>query len=598
MATKLFTMFRIFMLVSCLVFGCFAIECFSVQGQAAVQPEQAVPPAISDAASPENKSPQWRAFIWEALPAEWLSTPGRNIVVEAYKENDWRPFFMTSEFELSPDSRIFLQQLDKLDHEAIDSKAFKLDDMKQRIVNLEQLRASAKNLIPSLNDSITDFSVRLAHNASSPENPPDASQSRNVSDSNPQNPAPIQESEEKYRKLFYSASELDIRLASLFVRFSNEMDPFSEDDQVKALAGQIPMKEFLQKLEPASPHYQHLLQALSRYRNLATTVRQQPVRASATLKPGETGESIRDLQKRLQQEDFYKGEITGAYDSATQQAVKHFQASHQLDPDGSVGQRTREWMNVSFKEKADLIAQAVRQLRKSPTRHAERYVRINIPQFMLEYCKDGKTVSTHRVIVGRATGKKVKVRGKWMGENQTPTLTSNIEQIVINPRWYVSDRIRLELDGPAGADPAYFTRHGYVQMSSLYPWGKPRIFQKPGPTNPLGRIKFEFPNAYAVYLHDTPNKYLFQRARRDFSHGCIRVEKADQLTRSLLADDQNPAAAKTDSFLSSDRQVFLKLSQPVPIIIEYSPVSSADNGQVIFFGDPYGWLAENSSARG
>ncbi len=589
---------RVFVLFFVLALGCPAAECLSAPDTAPAAAEQTTLGTTSRAVAPEAASEQWRAFIWEAVPAEWLTSSRRNIVMEAYRENDWRPFFITSKFELSASSRVFLQQLDRLDGEAIDPKPFKLDDMKQKMANLEQLRASAKASIPDLNDSISDFSNRAGQAPASPGNGSNGTQARNASGTGPQDQASVKECEEKYRKLFLAASEIDMKLASLFIRYSNEMNPFSEDDQVKALAGQIPMKEYLKKLVPDSPHYGPLLQALVRYRTLAANTRQQPVRASATIKPGENGELVREVQKRLQQEDFYKGEITGNYDSTTQQAVKHFQISHQLDPDGSVGQRTREWMNVPFKDKAEMIAQGIRMLRRSPTRHAERYVRINIPQFMLEYCKGGKTMSSHRVIVGRSTGKKIKVQGRWIGENQTPALASNIEQIVVNPRWYVTDRIRLELEGPAGADPQYFSKHGYVQMSSLYPWGKPRLFQKPGPTNPLGRIKFEFPNAYAVYLHDTPNKYLFQRARRDFSHGCVRVDKADQLLRDLLKDDNNPAAEKTDSFLANDRPVYLKLSQPVPIVIEYLPVSSTDNGQVIFFGDPYGWLAENTVAQG
>ena len=163
---------------------------------------------------------------------------------------------------------------------------------------------------------------------------------------------------------------------------------------------------------------------------------------------------------------------------------------------------------------------------------------------MLEYYKDGQFQEAHRIVVGKASGKKVKFRGKMVGENQTPTLTSSIEQIILNPRWYVSDRIRLELDTEAKSDPEWFTKHGYVSMNSQYPWGAPRLFQSPGPKNALGRVKFEFPNPYAVYLHDTPLKHLFARSRRDFSHGCIRVDKALELAETLLRDDASPYAEK------------------------------------------------------
>jgi L,D-transpeptidase YcbB len=133
--------------------------------------------------------------------------------------------------------------------------------------------------------------------------------------------------------------------------------------------------------------------------------------------------------------------------------------------------------------------------------------------------------------------------------------------------------------------------------SSRYPWGEPRLIQLPGPNNALGRVRFDFPNAYAVYMHDTPNKYLFHRARRDFSHGCIRVEKAHELAQELLSGDQNPAASKTDSYLATNRETFLRLREPVPIIIEYVPVVVNAKGDLVFCGDPYGWFQENSDRK-
>jgi murein L,D-transpeptidase YcbB/YkuD len=300
----------------------------------------------------------------------------------------------------------------------------------------------------------------------------------------------------------------------------------------------------------------------------------------------------------LQQEDFYHAKVTGYFDETTKQAVQQFQLFHNLDTDGKVGQQTREWLNASFQAKADMIAQALRLCRQSQTRRFQKFVWINIPQFTLEYRNEGKVEAVHRVIVGKASGKKIKFNGRLIGENQTPALASTIEEVVINPRWYVTDRIRLELSDEIAADPSYLTRNGYVQMTSArYPWGEPRLIQLPGPNNALGRVRFDFPNAYAVYMHDTPNKYLFQRARRDLSHGCIRVEKAHELARELLADDQNPAASKIEAYLATNRETFLRLHEPVPIIIEYVPVVVNPKGDLVFCGDPYGLFPENSDRK-
>ena len=94
-----------------------------------------------------------------------------------------------------------------------------------------------------------------------------------------------------------------------------------------------------------------------------------------------------------------------------------------------------------------------------------------------------------------------------------------------------------------------------------------------------------------------PANSLFQRARRDFSHGCIRVERAHELAKELLASDQNPAASRTDAFLASNRETFLRLREPIPIIIEYLPIVVNAKGDLVFCGDPYGWFRENSDRK-
>jgi len=389
-----------------------------------------------------------------------------------------------------------------------------------------------------------------------------------------------------------------VKLGIYLIRFAQEMNPFSPELQEKVLLGKISMAEFLDAAVPASPHYATLRKALAKYRNLAAQEQWHRFHSGKTLRQGESGQEVTNLQKRLAQEGFYSGKISGHFDHATADAVRQFQRYHLIDPDGAVGQRTKDWLNVPYNKKVRLIQESLKQLRQSRARSYDRYVRINIPQFMLEYYRDGKIQAEHRVIVGKAAGKKVKVQGRWMGENQTPSISSVIDQVVFNPRWYVSDRIRRELADEIAADPNYLDKHGYVKMSSSYPWGEPRLFQLPGPGNPLGRVKFEFSNAYAIFLHDTPKRHLFQRAKRDFSHGCIRVEKARELAQLLLADDGNPAVGKTESFLESyTRQAFVKFNRPVPIIIEYVPASSDGNGQVVFCGDLYGWFAEEGTQR-
>jgi murein L,D-transpeptidase YcbB/YkuD len=494
---------------------------------------------------------------------------------------------------------MLLHRLGTVQSEAIDPRPYKLEDLRSEMEHLEHLRLSLQAADPGYRDSASD----LPDSASLQKDPApvtaegnhgvmESARARVTEADRPR------DHEKKYRDLFLASSAVDVRLAHNLIRFVNTMDPFSKELQVSALLGRIPMDQFLNEIEPPSPPYKSLVQALHRYQKLASQASQQQLPQFQKLSLGDAGNAIRELQKRLQQEDLYQGKITGQFDEATREAVQKFQLFHNLDADGKVGQQTREWLNISFQDKAEMIAQALRLYRQSPARHYQRFVRVNIPQFTLEYYNEGKIEAVHRVIVGKASGKKIKLNGRSVGENQTPPLASTIEQVVINPRWYVTDRIRLELNDAIAADPTYLARNGYTFMtSSTYPSGEPRLIQLPGPNNALGRVRFDFPNAYAVYMHDTPNKYLFQRARRDFSHGCIRVEKAQELAQELLAGEQNPAASKTDNYLASNRETFLRLREPVPIIIEYLPVVVNAKGDLVFCGDPYGWFQEDSDRK-
>lgn len=546
------------------------------------------------AAQPSKASSErWRPQIWGAFPYDPPVGPPRpDPVREGYHRNGWKPFFISSHLEINEAGKLFLERLHSLGDEAIDSAPYKLDQLRAAVEKLDLSRAALQASRLEVSDTAADTLPAQPSQATSPPGDPNSAEASNAAPASSQIQVLNSERLQLYGDAFRAAVELDIALAAAFSRFANEMNPVSAEEQSQALCGALPMAQILKDLEPESPHYRTLVATYARYRELAAnTPHQQPFTASASLRPGESGNHVRELQKRLQQEGLYYGLVTGTYDSETQRAVKEFQAMHLVDADGVVGQRTREWLNVPFREKADMVAYAMNYMRRSQTRQLARFIRINIPQFLLEYHKDGKVEATHRVVVGRAAGKKVKFRGRMVGENQTPTLASTIEQVILNPRWYVSDRIQLELNSEAKSDPEWFSRHGYVT------WGQHRMFQRPGPHNALGRVKFEFPNIYAVYLHDTPKKSLFERARRDFSHGCIRVDKALKLAETLLNDDNNPYTQKMELILKGDKQTFVKLGQPIPILIEYIPVSTNGNGRALFLGDPYGILKEDGNRK-
>ena len=540
-------------------------------------------------------SEQWRGFIWDAIPAEALKKAEPDILTTAYQQAGWKPLFITSRFQTDEAASVLLSRLNRLEQEAIDPGPYKLDEIQSAVQKLDAARSALCNADPACGDSRAEPSARTE------TAPPQSVQRPGEGVSGPntaQAPDAARQAEiqKLYDDAFRAAADLDIKLVLATVRYAAEMNPSAKEEREKAFSGEIPLAGFIEGLTPSSQNYETLARAYAVYGKLSKETR-QPYNGPLKIKHGESGNHIRDLQKRLAQEGLYDGKLSGVFDSETQNALKNFQSAHNVEPDGVIGQRTKDWLNTSFQEKAGLIAQSLRAMRQSPTRGQTRYVRINIPQFMLEYYRDEKVQESHRVVIGKASGKKVKFRGAMVGENQTPTLSSEIEQVIVNPRWYVNDRIHLELNAEAGSDPDYWSKHGYVRMDSSYPGGQKRLFQRPGPKNALGVVKFEFPNPYAVYMHDTPTKHLFARARRDFSHGCIRLDKAVSFAQTLLADDHSRYAQKGDSLFTGERQLFIKLSQPVPIVIEYIPAAANANGQVIFFGDVYGLYKNDSGPK-
>jgi L,D-transpeptidase YcbB len=536
--------------------------------------------------------------IREALSREFLSDADRDLLLEAYQARDWKPLFITASFELAPDADRLLRRLGDLENDAIDPQPYKLDRLQNSTRQLAERRRETdptlkvelqgllRSLPARLNDSErlrlcqdVDIVRLLRRSMALPDSEIKTNAVRIVTGM-----------EKRYRELCLAAGRMDTLLAMDLIRLARDMQNFPRDRLLSTLTGQSPVGELLRSFEPATPEYAAMRRALTTYRELAGKGEQKKIVVTESLRVGERGPHIRKVQERLREEGFYSGEMRGVFDSGTLEAVKQFQRQHQVSADGALGGKTIAWLNVPYEEKYRMIAHSLEAMRKSDARQLDRYVKINIPQFMLEYYKDGKLQTTHRVIVGKAAGKKVKIQGRWMGENQTPAFSSNIQQIIFNPRWYVSDRIRLELNDDLARDPSFFDRNGYVKMASLYPWGAPRVYQLPGPTNPLGRVKFEFPNPFAVYLHDTNKRSLFQRSRRDFSHSCMRLDGAVDFARTLLNDDQNPAVDKIDLFLTGYQQKFVELRQPVPIVVEYMTAFSDAHGKIFFCDDLYEWF--------
>jgi murein L,D-transpeptidase YcbB/YkuD len=284
------------------------------------------------------------------------------------------------------------------------------------------------------------------------------------------------------------------------------------------------------------------------------------------------------------------------YDASVADGVKHFQERHGLSGDGKLGAATVKALNVPMEYRTRQLANAMERWRWLPPEFPEPPVVVNIPEFRLRAFDGGEKVAlAMNVVVGKAA------------PTQTPVFTDSIEFIVFRPYWNVPPGIlrRSVIPGIEKSSGYIEGQRFEVTDSSGRPVaasgdvaaglrsGKYSIRQKPGPKNALGLIKFMFPNAHSVYLHSTPSTELFSRSRRDFSSGCIRVEKPAELAVFLLRDQPNggqqwtveKAQAAMDS--GKDNQQ-VNLTTPIPVLLLYVTAVTEEDGTVHFFDDIYG----------
>jgi murein L,D-transpeptidase YcbB/YkuD len=277
------------------------------------------------------------------------------------------------------------------------------------------------------------------------------------------------------------------------------------------------------------------------------------------------------------------------------EGVKRFQTWQGLTPDGVIGARTREWLNVSPQTRASLLALNIQRLRILPG-HVDTGIMVNIPNYSLTYYLNGNEVLSSRVIVGRPSRK-------------TPLMSSALNNVVVNPPWNVPTKlIREDIVPKAMHDASYFQKHGYrvfsgwsndaqvidpamIDWSVVSPRNFPyRIQQAPGTSNSLGRFKFNMPSSDAIYLHDTPNHGLFQKDIRALSSGCVRVNKASDLANMLL-QDAGWNNARVSSTLKGGNTTYVNIRQNIPVQLYYLTAWVSDDGKPQFRTDIYNYDA-------
>ncbi|MEM7254304.1 MAG: L,D-transpeptidase family protein, partial [Pseudomonadota bacterium] len=321
-----------------------------------------------------------------------------------------------------------------------------------------------------------------------------------------------------------------------------------------------------------------------------------------SLKLGDRGARVKMVRERLTLWGDLDPDADGpdptAFDAPLDAAVKRFQQRHGLKVDGVIGRASLGQLNVTATTRVQQILLNMERRRWMVDKFEPRYVFVNLADFFLKVVDTAgdreKTVFTTQVVVGKPY-------------HQTPEFSHAIRYLVLNPYWNVPISIaRNEIFPKIQEDPGYLARKNFVLLSD---WGKnayevdpysvdwhsmtPREFgfrlrQGPGPGNALGRIKFMFPNRHNIYLHDTPSRSLFERTRRTFSHGCIRVKDPAAFAEVLLAWQSGWSRGRIDRSIDEGRRRVVSLAEPIPVHLAYITAWANKDGTVHFRDDVYG----------
>jgi len=345
----------------------------------------------------------------------------------------------------------------------------------------------------------------------------------------------------------------------------------------------------LRKLEPRNPHYRALVEQHRRYRGYAAKGCQEKLGKGLRLKEGRSGPPVAALQRRLACEGYYEGPVDGVFSPAVTEAVRAYQRHHQLPATGLVKNMTVSSLNVPLDKRAKIIALGLQRMRESLTNDAEPfYVRVNIPAFQLEVIDGQKIVRRHKVIVGTNRLDDDKVRLVQGHINRTKLFKTKIYQVIVNPDWILPKRVEKgEVKAKLAEDPDYLKKHNIRRVT--LDDGQQVLIQGRGELNVLGRVKLLLEKSSAIYLHDTNDRSMFRHARRDLSHGCVRVHKAVQFAKWLLAHDGWDEREIDKSFRYETTQRGMNLHHKVDLITEYITVDVSDEGHVTFYDDVYGY---------
>lgn len=321
--------------------------------------------------------------------------------------------------------------------------------------------------------------------------------------------------------------------------------------------------------------YKSLKTALTKYVAIAKQGGWPAISATAKqLKAGKSSPDILLLKKRLFLSGDMAADTTPVFNTALQDGIKTFQTSYGYTADGIITERQIKDLNVPVIDRVQQILLNMGRMQWMIQEPKGQMIVVNIPEFIL-HVKEGATkVFDMNVVVGKE------------GHN-TMMFTGNLNQVVFSPYWNLpASIVKKEILPAIEKNPGYLESHNMEITGNE--GGLPSIRQLPGGDNSLGKVKFLFPNSFDIYFHDTPAKSLFEKDKRAYSHGCIRLSDPAQMANYLLKEQSEWTPEKINEAMNAGEEKYVKLKKPVPVLITYYTSWVDENGLLHFADDIYG----------
>ena len=367
--------------------------------------------------------------------------------------------------------------------------------------------------------------------------------------------------------------------------------PFPNQQQLISAIVNDNIKAYLTSLLPMEKRYRKLVKLLKDYRVMNKFPKIEY--SNKALKKGDSSGRVKEIKKRLQISGDYpkNASIDRSFDETLRRAVISYQKRYLLKVNGTVDKTMTYYLNQPASTNIQAIITNLDKTKLYSKKFENEYIEVNIPDFNLRYYRNGQKIMKKGIVVGRI-------------DRPTPLFSNAIRYMVLNPTWTIPDNlIKRDLIHVLRENPMYLEENNIhvfsgikeieVTQEMLDPYEGSdkrvpyRFVQFPGETNALGRVKFMFPNKYAVYLHDTDNKSLLSRRYKIYSSGCMRIDQPFDLVDILLENaKRNYSQSKIDAILESNKATTISLKRPVPVHMVYFTVYEED-GLAYFKNDIY-----------